>query len=246
MEKLSQVLAVEKDVKGRAYSEMTKLHHLAEKPALFNGFTKEYSRKSEDGETFPSEDQKVQLTVTTVLRVLSMKLAEFFDVTAQKDFANCIARADVVVDGGYKILTQVPATYLLFLEKQLNDLRTFISKLPTLDRSKDWVFDENSGEYKTAPVQTHKTRKVQKPLVLYPATPEHPAQTQLITEDEVVGYWGTIYHSGAIPPPKKEAILDRVNTLSKAVKKAREEANSAESTPVDVGKEILEYLFNVD
>jgi len=36
----------------------------------------------------------------------------------------------------------VPATYLLFLEKQLTDLHTLVSKLPVLDASETWVFDQ--------------------------------------------------------------------------------------------------------
>jgi hypothetical protein len=36
-----------------------------------------------------------------------------------------------------------------------------------------------------------------------PATGEHPAQTQLITEDEIVGFSKTIKQSGAIPKPDR-------------------------------------------
>jgi hypothetical protein len=40
--------------------------------------------------------------------------------------------------------------------------------------------------------------------VLYDATEHHPAQTQLISEDVIVGWWETVKHSGAIPRPRQE------------------------------------------
>ena len=56
-------------------------------------------------------------------------------VLATQDFANCQAKANVVVDG-QTILKEVPVTHLLFLEKQLVDLRTFIDGLPTPEAKK--------------------------------------------------------------------------------------------------------------
>src|SRR5688572_23747837 len=165
MAKLNQILAIEKGIKTRVYSEFTELHQATQKPALMNGFTKTYQSRDEDGETYPAESQKVQYEHQTVLERVAASLTELFDITATKDWANCSARADVVVDGRV-LLTSVPATYLLFLEKQLQDLSTFVQKMAELDAASDWNVDPATGQLKTDPAATQRTKKVQRPIVL--------------------------------------------------------------------------------
>lgn len=242
MTKLNQVLAVEKGTKSRVYAEVTTLNASAQKPALFNGFSKTWKPKEEDGEMFPPESQRVQQNAREQLQVLSRHLGELFDVSAAKDWANCQAKADVVVDGKV-IVKGSPATYLLFLEKQLNDLQTFVTNLPVLDPAEEWRFDEAANLYKSELTKTARTKKVQKPIVLYDATKEHPAQTQLITEDVVIGHWDTVKHSGALPPRRKQELLERVEKLIKAVKYAREEANAQEAEKKAVAAAIFDYLL---
>jgi hypothetical protein len=241
--KLNQVLAIEKATKGRVASELTDLHHALQKPALLTGFAKTYQKKDEDGDDHPPERQKVQVVAGEMLRRAGRLMMELFDVTATKDWANCQAKADVVIDGRV-IVEGAPATFLLFVEKQLTDLNTFVSKIPVLDPAEDWAFDEAANIYKTDAVQTTRTKKVQRPIVLYGATKEHPAQTQLITEDVSVGTWVTIKHSGALPAPQKDALLERIRRLAEAVKFAREQANATEATRKDVGQRLLDYLLD--
>lgn len=242
MPRLNQILAVEKGTKSRVFSEITSLNNTAQKPALFNGFSKTWKAKEDDGEMFPPESQRVQQNAREQLQTLSRHLTELFDVTASKDWANCHALADVVVDG--KVVVQkAPATYLLFLEKQLNDIQTFVTNLPVLDPAEEWRFDEAANLYKSALTKTARTKKVQKPIVLYDATKEHPAQTQLITEDVVIGHWDTVKHSGALPPARKQTLLDRIEALIKAVKFAREEANGVEADKKQVAGAIFDYLL---
>lgn len=242
MSKLNQVIAVEKGVKSRAYSEISELNKLVQKPNLFNGLSRAYQSKDENGETYPPEHQRVQEIVGRILKRVRTSKTELFDVTAQKDFANMIAKADVVVDG-ITVVAQAPVPFLLFLEKELTDLRTFVSNLPILDSTDDWDKDENSGLYKTESVKKNSTKKVQRPIVLYDATDKHPAQTQLITEDVTVGVWEQVKQSGAMPKPEQEALLERVEKLLKAVKYAREEANQFDAPRVSVGEELFNYLL---
>lgn len=242
MAKLNQVLAIEKGIKTRVYAEFTELHQATQKPALMNGFHKSYQPRDEDGETYPSESLKVQHNAGEVMERVAKSLTELFDVTATKDWTNCVARADVVVDGR-TLLTAVPATYLLFLEKQLGDLTTFVAKMAELDPGSDWSVDPGTGLFKTEPTATQRTRKVQRAIVLYDATEHHPAQTQLITEDVVAGSWTTIKYSGAIPAPRKKVLLARIEKLSNAVKFAREQANAAEAAEQKPGKEVFDFLF---
>lgn len=243
MAKLNQIIAIEKGIKSRVYGEITNLHKASQKPDLFNGFTKTYQSKEQDGETFPAESKRVQFRVNEVLSSVAHLSTELMEVTARKDWTNCAAKADVVVDGTV-VLALVPVSHLLFLEKQLTDIHTFVEKLPVLDESEDWTTDSNSDLFKTQPIQTHRTKKVQKPIVLYNATPQHPAQTQLITEDVIVGYWSQVKASGAMPRSRKQQLLERTEKLLQAVKEAREAANGMdEIKSPSVGDAIFSYIL---
>jgi hypothetical protein len=132
---------------------------------------------------------------------------------------------------------------LLFLEKQLSDLHTFIAKMADLDPGSDWSVDPSTGQYKTEPSSTQRTKKVQRPITLYEATKEHPAQTQLITEDVIAGSWLTIKYSGAMSAPRKKQLLARIEKLSNAVKFAREQANAMDVQDKKCGKEVFDFLF---
>lgn len=241
--KLNQVLAIEKGVKSKAHGTVTQLYHQVQKPALLNGQSRVFTPLSEDDMKYPAESQRVQVKAADVLKGLQKTLTELFDVTAQKDFANCSARADVVVDET-TLLENVPVTHLLFLEKQLTDIRTMVGKIPTLDEDTSWTFDANAGVYRSEATETTKTKKVQKPIVLYPATPEHPAQTQLVTEDVVVGHWTTVRQSGALPLDRKEELGERVTKVLEAVKFARESANSTDAERVGVGSKVFGFIFD--
>jgi len=157
-----------------------------------------------------------------------------------------MAKADVVVDG-QTLLVGVPATHLLFLEKQLVDLRTFVTKLPVLDPAEVWNPAPNSGNgvFVADPSQTNSTTKVMRTHVAYQATDKHPAQVTNYTEDVVVGTWTTTKFSGALPRTAIQAILARVELLQKAVKFAREAANTQTVTQVREGQVILDYVFGV-
>jgi len=246
MYKLHQITALIKGIKTRVYSEVTGLHKEAQKPDLYAGFAKVYRKKNEDGEDYAPENKRVVLTAPEVLRKLAKYQTELFDITATQDFANMTAKANVVVDGQV-LLADVPVTYLLFLEKQLVDIRTFLDKMPTLDDNRDWTADPNSRLFKTEKVTTHKTKKEQRAIVKYDATIKDgvglPAQTEMITEDVIIGWWDTVSHSGALPVPRKEELMDRVDALIKAVKIARETANDQEAPEQKVGEVIFTYLL---
>lgn len=242
MSKLNQVIAIESGVKTRTTAQISELYKTVQHPNLFEGFTKLYKPLNEEGEKFPPESKNVQITASIAIDRAKQVLSELFDVTAQKDFANCSAKASVAVDGQV-LLTDVPVPYLLFLEKQLTDLHSFVSKLPTLDPSQVWVEDKNTGLHRTEPSQTVRTKKVQKALVLHPPTVEHPAQTQLITEDQTVGYWDQTHFSGSVPHPERVRLARRIETLQQAVKFAREEANSVAAPRQDVSAKVFGWIF---
>lgn len=240
--KLNQTIAIEKSVKSRALQEITETHHALQKAALLAGISRTYRPKDEEGEQFPPEATKVQVKTEEIIRKTTEMLTKLFDVVATKDWANCRARADIVVDG-QKILADVPATYLIFLEKQLLDLHTFIKKLPMLDAAETWTFDQSADCWATEAVMTVKTKKIPRNHVKAEATEHHPAQVEVYYEDVTVGHWRTIKFSGALPARRVNELLARVEKLQEAVKFAREEANSLEVEEIKTGEAILGYLF---
>lgn len=242
MKKLSQIVALEKQVRQTSYKDLSKEHTLMQKPALCVGQSRVYRRLHEDGEQYPAESQNVAQRVEDALTDIARKLGELFDLTASKDMANMAAKADVIVDG--KVLVKgAPVPFILFLEKQGQDLYTLAKALPTLDPAETWTFDANRGCYVSGKVETARSKKVKRALVKYPATTEHPAQTETYDEDVIVGYWETIKFSGAIGADRKRQLVERIESLQKALHVAREEANSTQSELVTVSKPIFEYLF---
>jgi hypothetical protein len=240
--KLNQIIAVEKSVKSKSFSELTDAHHAVQKSALLAGISRTYQPKDEEGEQLPPESTKLQIRTESLLRQVGATLTRLLDITATKDVTNCAAKADVVVDGGV-LLADVPVTYLLFLEKQLTDMHTFIKKLPVLDAADTWAFNEPADSYATEPVRTIRTKKVPRNHVKAEATEKHPAQVEVYYEDIAVGYWTTVKYSGALPAKRIADLLQRVETLQQAVKFAREEANSTDVIDRKVGDKVFGYLF---
>lgn len=132
---------------------------------------------------------------------------------------------------------------LIFLEKQLNDLRTFVDKFQTLDPAHSWTWDEATGCYRSEVSETVRNKKVLKNHIKYEATKEHPAQVETYTEDVPIGYYTTTHFSGAVPMQKKREILDRVRQLQTAVVLAREEANRAEVQERKIAPSVFGYIF---
>ncbi len=247
--KLCQFIAIESAVKNRVTSELTEAHKELQRSELFNGHSRRYEPRNEDptspvGERLPEENKKVVGRAEAVVKLTIDRLVEHYDLAATRAFGNCVAKADVEVDGKV-LLKDVPVSHLLFLEKRVDDLLTFIRKLPTLDPTENWEFNASQDLFATAPVHSVRTKKISRALVLYEATKEHPAQVKEITEDVQAGTWSTIKYSSAIPLQKRNEMLRRAEELQKAIKFAREKANSTEVDDKKVGRAVLDFVFAV-
>jgi hypothetical protein len=242
MTQLNQIIAVEKGVKKSAKDSATRVYQDLQKSSLLNGISRTYQPKDDEGETLPSESTLVQIKAPEKIKAIGDSLTRLFDVTLTKEVANTVAKADVVVDGT-TILSQVPVTYLLFLERELTDIRTVVSALPTLDPAFNWTWDENQGVYLADPVGTVRTKKVPKNWVKAEATDKHPAQVEIFHEDVIVGYWTAVKSSGAIPASAKVKLQARVTALMDAVTFAREQANGIEVWDQTSGAAVFSYLF---
>ncbi len=240
--RLSQIIAIEKQIKSKVNSEGAELHKANQKADLFNGLTRTYERKDEEGEELPGEQKLVQQRAVDNLQRWSKLWSELLDVVASKDWGNLHGKADLVVEGE-TLIKDVPVTYLIWLEKQLDDCRTYVDCLPVLDPGKSWKYDEAAALNVTDPIRTARHKKVPRVLLKVEATEHHPAQAEVINDDVLVGYWSNVSTSGALPEGRRRHLLERIDALRTAVKQAREEANSVKVTEVSVGSTITNWLL---
>jgi len=241
--KLNQVIALVQGRKARATKTLTDAYRCWS-PENLKGLTKTYKPLDEDGDKLPSESKVVPLHADEVIKTVISRLNEYYDAVATQDIANQSARAAIVV-GDTVVIPDVPVTVLLFFEKQLINLLTFTKSLPVLPMDKTWKWEQQRGCWITNEEETTRTAKLPKVIVKYAATKEHPAQTEMYNQDVIVGHWTTVHISGAIPKVEKDDMIERIEQLQEAVKKAREFANG-----IDIGKEmskagqtLVNYIF---
>jgi hypothetical protein len=252
MSKLHELLAVDGNLtnqanktRGEVIASFDKKKHLfAERRVTFKP-------DNEEDKPITESQSDIQETVHNQVDFVSKITAKALDVSYQIDIANTLAKADVVTEDGSVLLTNIPATSLLQLEKRLKEMRDFAASVPTLDPAQGFQPDPDRSSsaaspiYKAREVNKTRTRKVQEPLILAPATDKHPAQVQLITVDKPVGTILEQEWSSLITPATKSSILDRCDILLRAVKKARAKANEQEVDveKLKVGQKLMNYMF---
>jgi hypothetical protein len=153
----------------------------------------------------------------------------------------------VVTEDNEILLKAVPATTLLQLEKRVAEWKDLIQSIPTLDPAKGFKADaaRGRGYYQARDVTKPRTKKEPQVITLAPATKEHPAQTQLISIDKPIGTILEQEWSSLITPATKADLLDRVETLLRAVAKARSKANdhSIDVSDKKIGANLLDFVF---
>jgi hypothetical protein len=245
MPKLNQINAILTSRKSETEKEVTEIYKLIQKDALFAGRERTYRPIDEDkGQKLPAESQRVQHRAEDLIRKVVGKWTEVWNLVLTQDTGNQTAKANIEVDGQV-VLADVPVTTLLFLDKQLNDLETFLSKIPTPDPSEEWLHDPNTGLLRSKVSESIRTSKEPTVIVKYEATKEHPAQTEIFTKDVAVGTWSQILYSGCLQADRKDALLARVRKLQEAVKTAREQANLIEVERKSI-KPLLEFVFGAE
>jgi hypothetical protein len=240
--KLHQLLAVEQELKaavGRESGRITSL--FKDGKVRLMGHTKTYEPIEESGETFPPEVVPLATTVEDELSALRAVYATWIDAVVQKEVTNQSATAEISLDEP-KEMWFLPATAFLNLEKKLAEIRQIYDAIPTLDPTKVWEWSKDKEAYEAAPEIRFRTKKLMRSHVAYEATPEHPAQVENYTEDVRVGFTTSVAQSGTITLARKRQYLERIDELIKMVKKARQEANTQEVTPVFIGGPIFDYI----
>lgn len=242
---LHELLAVEGDLEGE-HKKITNETTVAflKKAHLFSGYLKRVKAFDENEPEFPEERTQLESTVDEKLEYNMKSAIRYFDAILQKESTNQNANADLEVDG-VSLGVSLPATFLLGMESRLKRIREVYSSIPTLAPGNDWIQDPNerNGVFKTnTPYQQTRTKKIIRPVVLYEATEHHPAQVEKVSSDERIGITETIEWSGMISPAKKSKYLAKIDTLIRAVKKARQKANKTEIVKRQIGKEIFDFI----
>lgn len=246
MAKLHELLAVEANLKKQVESMRSDLmntfekkkHHFTEKRVTF--------QPNEEGAQPITEEQlDLQTTISKELQWIGETWSKAISVIHQIADANTRATANVILEDGTAIFQNIPATMLLDLEKRLTELHSFVSSIPTLDPAKGFKPDPDRGVdvFKAREDERIRTKKVQKPVILYPATDKHPAQVQMVSEDIPVGLIRVQEWSGLITTAEKGKMLERVEELQRAVKQARSRANEAAVNESTLGQKLLSYIF---
>ena len=101
MPKLNQIVAVVNGKKSDAEKAVTAIYQAVQKDTLFNGLTKTYVPLVGE-EELPSEKKQLQMKVADAINIFREAMTPLFDVVATQDNANCLAKADIVVDGDHR------------------------------------------------------------------------------------------------------------------------------------------------
>lgn len=247
---LHEILAVEAGLKKTSASVVEEAGTTFEKRAEhFSGHVRTYECKVE-GDPTQAEEAIVerQDIVTTVAQKLDYAFSHItahLDVMATKDATNQTAAADIIIDGAV-LVSAVPVTTLLTLEDEIKSWRGMIEKIPTLAPGKSWIAAPEAGEnifkMEHDEIKT-RTAKTFKNHVKAEATDKHPAQVEMYTAEIPIGLYKTQRLSGAITPAQKSALLGRVDALHRAVKQARQRANSTPVTERRIGATLAQFLL---
>jgi len=246
MGKLCEVLAVEGELDSTCKAvleEATKT--FKDKAAHFVGQTKTYEPFEEGTPGLPEEHLAMVTTVNEKLAYVFEHLVKLIDAKAQKDATNQVAKADIVTDSG-TLATGVPATTLLGLEATLRQVKALALEVPTLPPGIEWKKDPALGKdiyHRVHPAVTFKTRKTFRHKVLVEPTKEHPAQIEKWSEDENIGKFITDAWSGMLTPAEKSDMIGRIDTLARAVKEARQRANTTEVVKIKLAKSLMDYIL---
>lgn len=247
MAKLHEILAVEGDLEATAKKIAEEaIDTFRKKPDHFVESVRSLTMFDENRSGENTREHKAMVTtVADKLGWVKKVVSKSWDNMYAKERANQEAKADLVVDG-VVIAKAVPATMLLSLESRLKALREVYASIPTLQPGIDWQKDGSRKDtYRSAaPEVRMKTEKTLTPVVLYEATKEHPAQVKELTSDKPVGRIEEQKYSSMLSPADKSDMLERVDNLLRAVKKARQRANTVEATKIKIGELLFDYVHN--
>ena len=244
---LHQLLAVRERFKSQANKVwqdtrgllVGKTHHFSETQS-------EFQPGVQDLQTEMIESKGLQTTISKELKWSTNHLANAIDIDYQIDVGKVSANADIEI-GDNVMARDIPATTLLSLETYLQKVLDLLQIVPTLDPAKGFspAPERGPGIYKARDVRKVKTRKQSEVITLSPATDKHPANVQLVNIDFPIGHIVEQEWSSLITPAKKSELLERAETMLRAVKDARARANALQLDiqPLKIGDKLISYIL---
>ena len=246
MSKLHELLAVESDLEG-TYNRILKetADNFKKHPDRYFGKHTRIEFFDENAVQEADIHKKLDDTVQSKIKYSQKAVIRYFDAVLQKERTNQEARANVIVDG-VTIAKDVPATFLLGLENKLKKVRSALyESIPTLQPGIEWAKDDTIGDDVYRAIHSEekfRTKKNMKNHVVTEATKEHPAQVNVYTEDERIARVISDTWCGMISSAEKSQLLGRIDKLIRAVKKARQKANTTEVIKMTIGDYLFDYI----
>jgi archaellum component FlaF (FlaF/FlaG flagellin family) len=245
MAKMHELLAVESDTQGQFRKMLVETRKVFGNDHLFKGFVRKLEMFDEEQSHLNTvEHDELGTTVQDRLDYTSNFITRYLDIVLQKETTNQKASADLIVNG-VVIAENVPATFLLGLESKLKEIREIYEAIPTLDVSVKWEEAQDLGEgvFRQAyPEESTKTKKQFQHQILVEPTEHHPAQIEKWEEQMPVGKYVKENWCSMITSTRKAKLLERIDQVSRAVKKARQRANNTEVEKVNIGKKLMDFI----
>jgi len=197
-----------------------------------------------------AEQSAVTSTVLAKLAYIKKPVANWWNTMLQKEATNQEAQADLVI-GGKTIAENLPAGFLLGMERELKELRNVVEAIPTHEPGKNWVSDESvvaqdgsKGILRNAVATVRpKEKKVLKGVTLHEGNEHHAPNVQAVNDVVTLGTFTVEEYSAMVTPAEKSQMLARVSELLKAVKRARMRANQTPVVKKAVGNALFRYIL---
>ncbi|MCK5605697.1 hypothetical protein KAR91_27630 [Candidatus Pacearchaeota archaeon] len=245
---LHELIAVDRDLEATMNKILKEtVVTFTKKPDHFRGFSKRLNMFAEDRkheESAFSEDKEIVTTVAAKLNHTQEYAVRYTDAALQRESTNQVAKGSIVVDGAV-IAADMPVTFLLGLEKTLAKWREVFATVPTLDPSVVWDEDISvgAGVFRASHDDLRlKTEKTINYKTIAEATKEHKAQVVSESTDKSVGEYSQVNWSGMITPAAKARMLDNLDRLLAATKKARMRANEEEVVSGNIGESLFSFI----
>ena len=217
-------------------------HHLFKKTT--KSFTPATEQAGVEVKDVVEEDTKLVTTVAKELAFVLEKFAGCVDLNYTIDFANTQAFETLQHDGIY-FAASVPATFLVHLEKKLNQVLSLVQSIATADPAAGFKPDPDMGAnvLLADPITRPRTAKVEEYITVAAATDKHPAQVAKVVKDIVQGHVTTKNWVSLPTVHQKAEMIARIVALKDAVVQARARANCYDIEQKKIFGGIMEYIM---
>ena len=218
-------------------------HHLFKK--VKRVYEKATEQEGEKVEPVIEEETPLVTTVAKEANFVLTKFGEMVDLLYTIDHANTQAKGDIVLSDGTKIASDVPATFLVHLEKRVNEVIDLIQAMATADPVQGFKIDTDAGKniLQARPLRRPRTANVIEYPIVAPATDKHPAQVKEVSRTILTGHTTTYEWSGLPTVAQKSDLMRRATEIKNSVAKARARANETKVEQKRIFDPIQKYIL---